>query len=75
MPHSSAPECGRCGRVAVLPFDFVERNPMSEAAVRFRENVEPRFNCFFCGGIGGVAVVIWLEERKSENEGTVCGVG
>ena len=75
MPHSSVPEYGRLGRVATLPFDFVERNLMNEVAVRFRENVELRSDCFFCGGIGGVAVVIWLEERKSENEGAVRGVG
>jgi len=75
MPHSSAPEYGRLGRVAALPFDLVERNPMIEAVVRFRENVELRFDDFFCGGSGEVVVVICLEERNSENEEMVRGAG
>jgi len=73
MPHSSAPVGGRFGRVETLPFDLVERNAIIEAVVRFRENVELRFDELFCGGFGGAAVTIWLEERKSENEDGVCG--
>lgn len=73
MPHSSAPVGGRFGRVEALLFDLVERNPIIEAVTRFRENVELRFDGFSCGGFGGAAAAIWLEERKSENEDGVCG--
>lgn len=73
MPHSSTPVGGRFGRVAALPFGFVERNAIIEAVARFRENAGPRFDCFFGGSFGGVATAIWLEERKSENEGVVRG--
>jgi hypothetical protein len=51
----------------------MERNPIIEAVVRFRENAEPRFDGFFCNGSGGAAVAIWLGERKSENECGICG--
>lgn len=53
----------------------MERNARTEAAVRFREKPEPRFDDCFCGGFGGVAAAIWLEERKSENEDGDCGTG
>ena len=60
--------------MAALPFDLVERNAINEVA-RLNENVELRFSCVFCGGFEGVAVAIWLEERKSENAGAVRGTG
>ena len=75
MPHSFTPEEGRVGRVAALFFDLVDRNPRTEAVARLRENVGPRFGGFFCGSCWEVAAAIWLEERKSENEDTVCGAG
>ena len=73
MPHSSTLVGGRFGRVEALPFDLVERNAIIEAVARFRENVELRFDEFYCGGFGGAAVATWLEERKSENEDGVGG--
>lgn len=56
-------------------FDLVELNLIIEVPTRFRENAEPRFDGCFCGGFGGVAPAIWLEDRKSENEEAVCGTG
>ena len=75
MPHSSTRGDRRLGGALTLPLDLVERKLIIEALTRFREKVGPRFDDCFCGGVGGVAAAIWLEERKSENEDAVCGTG
>lgn len=56
-------------------FDLVELNLIIEVPTLFRENAERRFDGSFCGTFVEVAAAIWLEERKSENEDTVCGTG
>lgn len=54
-------------------FDLVELNLIIEVPTRFREKAETRFDV--CGGFGGVAAAIWVEDRKSEKEDAVCGTG
>jgi len=61
--------------VPAVFFDLVELNLIIEVPTRLRENAETRFGDCFCGGFGGAAAAIWLEDRKSENEDGDCGTG